>query len=263
MQGTTEFRLETEITYTVHRKCTINWTLPKHVLINYDITYVRSGNARYMINGKKYDVKPGDILCVPPGSSREAFTYTDRPMNCYAVNFYLKDAGGKQADLPFPLISNIGNKKDLVRFFNELNFTWLEKQPGYLIKIHGILMLILHRLFEICVYASGSADDDYRIKKAIRYISSHYPDKITVEKMAALTGLQTNYFNALFKQKIGLSMHQYLIRTRIRNAYNMLQDGQYKVAEIAERCGYSDIYHFYKQFKAIMDITPSHCIPKG
>jgi AraC-like DNA-binding protein len=184
-------------------------------------------------------------------------------MRVYAVNFHLQDSEGNPARLPLPLKTPLGKRNGLVRLFNELSFAWMEQQPGYVLKIHGLLMLILHRLYELCVYNLESAEDDYRIKKAVRYIASHFAEKITVEQMAALTRLGPHYFNALFKEKTGLSMHQYLIKTRIRNAYNMLVSGEYKVAETAELCGYSDIYHFDKQFKALMDITPSQCIPRS
>jgi AraC-like DNA-binding protein len=251
------------ITHIVFRKSTPSWTLGKHVLPNWDITYVLSGNARYTINGKKYNLGPGDLICVPPGSMREGFTYPDRLINHYSVNFYLQDMEGKPAELPFSLQTHIGKDRDLVRMFNELNFAWREKQPGYTIQIHGLLMLILYRLFELCIYKAGFSADDSRIKRAVRYINAHYSDKITVKKMAVLTDLQSNYFNTLFKQKIGLSMHQYLIQTRIKKAYRLLMGREYKPAEIAEICGYSDIYHFYKQFKAVMGITPSQCLSKG
>jgi AraC-like DNA-binding protein len=42
----------------------------------------------------------------------------------------------------------------------------------------------------------------------------------------------------------------------------MLRSGEFKVWEIAERCGYNDIFHFYKQFKQICGVSPSSCIPK-
>jgi AraC-like DNA-binding protein len=257
-----EIRFVPFITHIVFRKSTPSWIMPKQFLPNWDITYVLSGNARYTINGRKYDLGPGDLICVPPGSIREGFTYPDRLIRLYAVDFDLKDPEGRSAELPFSPLTHIGREKDLVRMFNELNFVWLEKQPGYTIRIHGILLLILHRLFELCVYHAGSSADDYRIKKAVRYLDAHYPDPITVKQMAALSGLQTNYFNALFKKNTGLSMHQYLIRTRVKNAYHQLTGGEHKVAETAERCGYSDIYHFYKQFKAVLGISPSQCIPK-
>ncbi|GHV70129.1 hypothetical protein AGMMS49928_16660 [Spirochaetia bacterium] len=66
--------------------------------------------------------------------------------------------------------------------------------------------MILHRLFELLVYNIDSSADNSRIKKTIRYIADHYPEKITVKAMASMTGLQTNYFNAIFKQKTGLSI---------------------------------------------------------
>ncbi|MDR3167499.1 MAG: AraC family transcriptional regulator [Treponema sp.] len=251
------------ITYTVFRKSTPDWILPKNILPNWDISYVLSGNARYIINGQKYDLEPGDLICVPPGSIREASTYPDRPLKIYAVDFDLRDLEGKPAILPFSLLTHIGREKDLILLFNELNSAWQEKQPGYTIRIHGILMLILHRLFELCIYHVGSSSDDYRVKRAVRYINDHFSGKITVKKIAAQTGLQSNYFNALFRRKVGLSVHQYLIQTRVKKAYHLLMEGEHKAVEIAELCGYSDIYHFYKQFKAVMGITPAQCLSKG
>jgi AraC-like DNA-binding protein len=222
---------------------------------------VAAGTGRYTINGRRYDVEPGDLLCTPPGSTREARTSPDRLLTVYAADFHLLPPG--QATLPLGVKTNIGRRKELIRTFSELNFTWMEKQPGYGIKCQGLLLLILHRVYELCVLAREFAEDDYRIRKAARYIAAHYTEKLTVEKMAAMTNLQPHYFNALFKQQTGLSMHQYLIKTRIKNAYNMLVTGEYKVAEIAEICGYSDIYHFHKQFKTVMNISPSQCIPRG
>ena len=105
--------------------------------------------------------------------------------------------------------------------------------------------------------------DDYRLKKALRYITSHYNEKIGVQKLAALANLEPHYFISFFRQKTGLSPHQYLIKLRIRNAYNMLRTGEYTTGETAESCGYSDIYHFYKQFKTVTGITPAKCISRS
>jgi YesN/AraC family two-component response regulator len=45
--------------------------------------------------------------------------------------------------------------------------------------------------------------------------------------------------------------------TRVRNAKNLLQSGGCLVSEAAEACGYCDVFHFYKQFKALTGISPS------
>ena len=260
MLDTIETRFTPEITYAVHRKCTPGWMLPRQIMPIYDLAYIVSGRGRYTIHGAHYDVESGDLLCTHPGSMRESHTFPDRLMTVYAVDFHLNPPGAQK--LPFAVKTSIGRRKDLIQLFNELSFTWIEKRPGHAIKSHGLLLLILHRLYELCVYDAGAAEDDSRIKKAVRYIAARYAEKITVEKMAALTRLQPQYFNALFKRKTGSSMHQYLIRTRIRNAHTMLLTGEYTVAETAELCGYTDIGHFHKQFKLVMDIAPSQCIPK-
>jgi transcriptional regulator GlxA family with amidase domain len=42
----------------------------------------------------------------------------------------------------------------------------------------------------------------------------------------------------------------------------MLQSVNYKIHEVAEQCGFSDVVHFYKSFKAIRGFPPSRCKPK-
>jgi AraC-like DNA-binding protein len=257
-----EYSIVPEIDYVIYRRCRPAWVLPEHRLPNYDITYLVSGNARYRIDGVEQYLSAGDFLCFPPNTVREGYTFPDRLMHCFSIDFFLRNVSGKPAVLPFPLISHVGSKGDIVHLFQELDFAWQEKRPGYTIKTRGLLLLILHRFFELTVYNVDSAAEDYRIKKITLYIANHYFEKITVEKMADLVNLNKVYCGALFQKKTGLSINQYLRRTRIRNAENMLKSGEYKVGEAAEHCGFSDIYQFYKQFKGLMGFSPSEAIPK-
>jgi AraC-like DNA-binding protein len=64
-------------------------------------------------------------------------------------------------------------------------------------------------------------------------------------------------FELLFTKETGLTVNQYIMKTRIRNAEIMLQSGTHTVTEVADYCGYSDVIHFYRQFKTIMNISPS------
>ncbi|MDR2534554.1 MAG: AraC family transcriptional regulator, partial [Treponema sp.] len=119
------------------------------------------------------------------------------------------------------------------------------------------------RFWEVLVPKNEPAVGDYRIKKIIRYIAKQYAKKITLKSMALLAGLNTVYLGALFKKETGGTLKQYVIKTRIKNAENFLRTGEYTVTEAAGLCGYGDIFHFYKQFKAVTGIAPSRCIPKG
>jgi YesN/AraC family two-component response regulator len=90
----------------------------------------------------------------------------------------------------------------------------------------------------------------------------HFSEPLRVGALADLVGLHRVYFGALFKKQTGITVNRYITRTRVRYAENMLRSGEYRVQEVAEKCGYNDIYSFYKNFKAAMGIAPSKCIPK-
>ncbi|MDR3173476.1 MAG: AraC family transcriptional regulator [Treponema sp.] len=138
----------------------------------------------------------------------------------------------------------------------------MDRQPGYGIKYRGILLLILHRLLELTVYNTPISGGDYRVQRIIRYIARHYAEKLRVKKLAALAGLNTAYFGVLFKQVTGFTVNRYIAMIRIQNAKNLLQSGGCRVAEAAEACGYQDMFHFYKQFKAITGVAPPAISPE-
>jgi AraC-like DNA-binding protein len=249
-----------DIQYLVFRKCTPSWHQGIHFIENFEITYVTKGGARYTLDNVEYEVSAGDLICIPQGSLKKAITYSNNLMSCFSVNFLIRnnDAG---REWPFPHVSHIGSKRDLLRYFHELMYTWFERPPGFNLKAQGLLMLIIHRIVELTLYHDTNAGD-YRIQKATRYLTKHYQEKIQVKKLAGMTGLNPVYFGALFKQETGLTIHQYLIKTRVQNAVYLLRGGLYKVTEAAEYCGFSDVHHFYRQFKAVMGFPPSQCIPK-
>jgi len=254
-----------DIGYLVYRECTPEWIIKQKLeIFNYwDITYVTKGRSRYIINGISHDLSAGDLLCSPPGITREAKTWPENPMHCFAVNFSLKSfEEGKPAIIPMPLVSHIGYREDIIQLFNELVFTWINPQPLYTFKVRALFMLILHRFMETALYNVNSTVNDSRIQKVLRFIATHYPEKITVKEMANLCNLDHVYFGALFKKETGMTMHNYLTRTRIKYAENFLKSGEFRVNEVAERCGFSDIFYFYRHFKNILGIAPSSCIPK-
>lgn len=71
-------------------------------------------------------------------------------------------------------------------------------------------------------------------------------------------GLNLNYFNRIYKRFYGTSFNQDQISFRIRRAKHLLICTDCKVAEIAEKCGYSDSKYFIKQFTAAAGMSPTN-----
>jgi AraC-like DNA-binding protein len=248
-----------EIYYNVFRKCQPEWLLRPHLVDHYDMTYIIKGKARYTIDGKVYELGQGDLLCLTEGANKAALTYPENLMHCFSVNFY---PASECPPPSFPTVSYIGLRQDLINLFKEMTISWSSQQEGYVMKSSALLMLILHRLSEILIYKIDDMTGDYRINKTIRFIAIHYSDNLTVKGLAELVHLDEVYFGTLFKRQIGKTVHQYIMQIRVRNAENMLQSGSYKVQEVAEHCGFSDVVHFYKSFRTLRGFPPSRCIPR-
>jgi AraC-like DNA-binding protein len=251
-----------DIHYIVFRQCNPVWRLLPHMVSNFDITYLIQGKACYTINGIKYELSAGDMLCLPENVKKEAITYPSQLMHCFSVNFQPKNLNMQDVKLPLPVINHIGVRNDLIQLFDDLVYSWQEHRSGYMLKCRGILYLILYHILESTVFENFPSDLDNRIKNTILYITKNYAKKLTVKKLALMAGLNPAYFGVLFKRVTGLKVNQYIANVRIHNAKTMLKSGSYRVAEVAECCGYHDAFHFYKHFKSIAGIPPSHYIPR-
>jgi AraC-like DNA-binding protein len=250
------------IYYVIFRKCTPAWIMHENTLGSINLTYVIEGAAQYTIDAETIDLERGDLLVLPKGSVRRAVTFQDRLMHCFSVDFTLKNSRGQELPPPLPLKTTLGRHENIIHMFYELSFTWASKRPGYIMKSKGLFLQILHSFIEIVVYKSGSNTGDYRISRIVNYIMAHYSEHITVKMMAEMVNLNPTYFGVLFRQTMGISLNQYLIQTRVTNAEHMISSGEYKVGDAAEACGFTDVSHFYKQFKLLKGFPPSHSMPK-
>ncbi len=80
--------------------------------------------------------------------------------------------------------------------------------------------------------------------------------RINIKDAAAESGLSPSRFQALYKDIFGISPVNDMIRARIERARNMLTGGNFTVEECAEALGYTNVYHFIRQFKKHTGVTP-------
>jgi AraC-like DNA-binding protein len=250
------------VAYFVNRRCTPAWRIEKDVIDFHDLTYVYSGHAVYVVNGSEYRLGPGDFIYVPKGSVRQAYTGTEDPMCCYAVNFHLESTIGGFLDLPFPTTFNFGTAAELTGLYDGLETAWVEKNPGYQMKSRAFFMLILHWAFTRigCDWTMAPLDD--RIDRVREHILANYRRKLDMKSLAELSGLHPVYLGALFKKVNHCTIKEYINRIRINSAENLLSAGGYSVSEAAGQCGFDDIYYFSKVYKKLKGYPPSKLIRK-
>jgi YesN/AraC family two-component response regulator len=94
------------------------------------------------------------------------------------------------------------------------------------------------------------------INKVVEYINSHINEEISCESMAGLVSMNTNYFSRLFKNEVGLSFSDYLVKRRMEVATELLGNSALSIEEIVEAVGIESISYFYRVYKKITGKTP-------
>ena len=85
----------------------------------------------------------------------------------------------------------------------------------------------------------------------------HHPDaKLTLTCLAQEAGLSPYHFLRTFERVTGLTPHQYVLRTRLRDAAMRLSEGSARVLDVAFDCGFSDMSNFNHAFRREFGVSP-------
>ena len=95
-----------------------------------------------------------------------------------------------------------------------------------------------------------------RITRVARRIENDADAPCGLEHLAAEARLSRYHFLRLFRAVTGVTPRQFILRTRLRRAAVRLRADDQKIAEVALDCGFGDISHFNRTFRAEFGLSP-------
>jgi AraC-like DNA-binding protein len=101
-----------------------------------------------------------------------------------------------------------------------------------------------------------TARDRRRAVETALWIDAHSHREIDLEAAAQQAGVSPFHFLRLFSATLGVTPHQYLLRSRLRHAVRLLADDDIPVTDIAYDVGFADLSNFVRTFHRAAGLSP-------
>lgn len=253
----------------------------------YRITYIWNGYCKlYRLNpstGEAMEpirLQKGDFCYMPPG----IWYYTETPEGMENTNIYfyyatsstppeeipdreaLQQGNGETPPLcplyqfsdlpilsePFTLNDTFGGAGQMHQILREWNarYRYADEMLDH-ITAELLLQMVRNRDFQSRPSSREAAD------RAISYIGEHFREKIDCRAVARELGYHPNYLNTVIRDTTGMSLHQYIIDTKIRHAIYLVSNTGMRISEIAAHLSFNDASHFTNVYTAKVGISPT------
>lgn len=223
------------------------------------LSYVRRGSFGCRVRGESFELVAGSVFV---GRAGDEFVCThdhhlagDECLS-FQLTGELVDTLGLHAEHlrvggvpPLPELMVLG----------ELAQTVVE--GGSDLGVDEVGLLFAARFLEVVARPHGatthaSARDRKRAIEAALWIDDQANQPIDLESAAARAELSPFHFLRAFRQVLGVTPHQYLIRARLRRAARLLGDEERPITDVAYACGFGDLSNFVRTFHRAAGVSP-------
>ncbi|HKC50322.1 MAG TPA: AraC family transcriptional regulator [Myxococcota bacterium] len=224
----------------------------------YSLSYVRKGSFGYRSRGQSFELVTGSLVVGSPG---EEYVCTHDHVvgdECLSIHFSPE------------VVETLGARPDLWRagalpplselmVLGELAQAAAEGQSDAGLDELGLWLAarFLATVGGRAGRATGAAERDRRrAVDAAQWIDANSSEEIDLEGAARSAGLSAFHFLRLFARVLGVTPHQYLVRSRLRHAARLLADDARSITDIAFAVGFGDLSNFVRTFHRAAGISP-------
>lgn len=248
-------------------------TIPFHQHEFFEVFFFLSGNVSYVIEGKMYQLRAGDILLtnnldihkpiVKSGKKYERYVLWINPkfltelnkLDCNLTSCF-HDSSEKKYKLIRPDVTTLSNLKHI---FEKMLKNRDNREMGSNILLNAYLMEFLVYLNRAYFATPDSICHDItenkKINQIVSYVNTHYQEELSLDIICENFYISKSHLTYLFKAYTGLTLYQFIIKKRLTVAKNMLIQNK-PVMQTCIDCGFTDYSNFLKAFKREFGLNP-------
>lgn len=242
----------------------------------YEVFFLISGKVNYIIEGKSYLLKPGDIVLVnnyelhkpviEPGMVYERVVIWINPD-------FIKRKISDVTNLFLCFENTSKNKFNLLRLnsdiLNMIKHIVTKLNKVYSIESYGSDILKELYLTELIVYLNRAymenCDEDMeedimydpKINEIMLYMNQNLDADLSLESLSARFYISKYHLLREFKKHTGYTLHNYIHQKRLIAAKSYLKSGL-RVTEVCRICGFGDYSNFIRSFRKAYNLSPKN-----
>jgi len=226
----------------------------------YSLSYVRSGSFGYVTRGRAFEMVAGSILVGYPDDEymcTHEHTCGDECLSFHYAPEIVETIGDA------PAIWRAGRVPPLAEMMVQGELAQATAaglaNPGP--DLEEIGLFFGARFVEIVsgrpmAAPDANARDRRRAVEAALWLDAHAPEPIDLSRAARTADLSPFHFLRLFTRVIGVTPHQYLIRSRLKRAARLLADDGRSITDVAFDAGFADVSNFVRTFHRAAGVSP-------
>lgn len=243
-----------------------------------ELNLVERGEGSYIINGKKYPMRQGDIfvinnkephMAIHDGTCENGLELT---VLVFDIDLLWRNKGIGQFLTPFlsrkeqfshRIATNVHYYSQMTGLFTSIAVEYEKQEKGWELAVESLLaylLTLLYRCYDEKQELEAEGKDFQkmytRISAVFDYIGEHFKEPVKLEELAQLVSLSPHYLCKCFKKVTGRTIFEYIEQMRVQYSCYLLRTTRDSVMDIALGSGFNTVSYYNRIFKKYSGQTP-------
>ena len=243
----------------------------------YEFYFFLEGEVTMFYSDSSHRMKNGDMVIIPPGMQHHVQIH-DSAVPYRRVVFWITKSFLSKLSVhseEFLFLTGKADGSGFAWHFNEVTFNTVQRKIFHVIEeifsdrfgrrmavalgINDLLLFLNRTVYESLHPERYGKSEKNLDRNLIRYIEEHINEDLRLDTLSELFFVSKYHISHLFKDKMGISLHQYILKKRLAMSKDALINGR-KPSEVFREYGFSDYSVFYRAFVKEFGLSPQNLI---
>lgn len=239
----------------------------------YEFYFFLEGDMSIVVNGESFLLEPGDVVLIPPKVKHYAEIHSNikpyRRIVFWISKEYCDLLEEESTDYVY-VMQQVLNKGEYTFHNDMVSFNAIQSKVVQLIEtIHSEefgsrtktdlcvkdLVLLVNRIVYERENGQQSKDGQALYEAIVFYLQEHLDEEVSLEQLAGEFYMSKYHIAHIFKENVGISIHQYLIKKRLAACKDAMSIEK-GINEICHQFGFKEYSGFYRAFRKEYGISP-------